>query len=148
MKKFLSFVLGLILLILLGKVVLWGMKGSESNNINYLLPDNFSGVIILHGSNTVVHPTEGRRVIVRIDTKGQGTINRKYLTSWHATSFSEGTTLVPEWIEMGYPADTKKRAFSIRSLNLKLFPADMSDAYFIGTGNQFKDFLKTHPEDN
>lgn len=147
MRKFLSLTLILVSIVVIGYVGAQKLLRRENPEINYLLPKDFAGVVIAHGSNTVVHPTDGRRVFVRIDSKGHGTINRKYITEWHGTRFSAGTQSISYWIEREYPSDTMRRAFSITDLNLKLMPADTSDAYFVGTGSQFKEFLRTHPED-
>ena len=147
LKKFLSISLFLMLIAVVGFYGLPRWAKSNDPAINYILPAKYSGVVIIHGSNTTVLPTKGRQVFVQIDSKGHGTINRKHLTTWHSTHFSDGIMSIPEWIETEDPTDSKVRAFSIINLNLKFFPVDISDAYFVGTISQFKEFQKTHPED-
>ena len=147
LKKFLAISLVLGLIVVVGFFWFPRWARSDAPAINYILPAKYSGVVVIHGSNNIVLPTKGTQVFVQIDSKGHGTINRKYLTTWHSTHFSDGIMSIPEWIENKDPTDSKVRAFSIITLNLKLFPAVISDAYFVGTFSQFKEFEKTHPKD-
>ncbi len=117
---------------------------SQHVSITYRVPKNFKGLIIVHGSNTIVNEAEGDHIYLRVDAKGQTTINRKYQIIWHSIEFESGGRAIRLWIERSLPTDSATYVFQLDNSNRPFIPPDYSDAFFVGTAAEYHAFLKKY----